>query len=496
MIAAVPAANSAADKAIASDPPGLRLIPGSALAIASAVAFHIAFLVPALFPLVIAQLGCLFALRRVTTPRQAFYLGLAAGMGVYPVQMGFLWSIFGAAALPLWLILAVFYGLFVVLLQRVEFHWGPSWTLSLAPVLWCGIEYFRSEVWWLRFSWFTSGTCIPSEALGLLRVFGIYGTGMLAALAGAAGCRWIEVGCPPPSRRQLPAAGLATLTVLAVATGPRWLPAKTPTTITPVKVAGLQLEFPGVPEVRIALDRLRTAHPDAQLLQLSEYTFEGPVPEPILAWCRRNSVWLIAGGREAFTSDGDGDRFFNTAFVVNPGGTVAFSQAKSRPIQFFRDGEPAKGRRVWESPWGSIGIAICYDASYRRVMDDLVKQGARALLIPTMDLEAWGAYQHQLNARMAGLRAMEYGLPVFRVASSGISMVLDHQGAILASAPFPGPGAMIAGTLNLRPARPARRWIPLDAWLAPACTIGTAFIAGLLLLTHFRNHRPGSLRSS
>ena len=260
-----------------------------------------------------------------------------------------------------------------------------------------------------------------------------------------------------------------------------------------MEVAGLQLEFPGVPEVRIALDRLRAVHPDAQLLQLSEYTFEGPVPEPILAWCRRNSVWLIAGGREAFTPDGDDDRFFNTAFVVNPGGTVAFSQAKSRPIQFFRDGEPAKGRRVWESPWGRIGIAICYDASYRRVMDDLVRQGAQALLIPTMDMEAWGAHQHQLNARMARLRAMEYGLPVFRVASSGISMVLDDRGVVLASTPFPGPGAIIAGTLNLRP---ARRWIPLDAWLAPACTIGTALIAGLLLLAHLRKHRPGSLRSS
>ena len=199
MIAAVPAANSATTKAIPSDPPRLRLIAGAALATASAVAFHTAFLVPALFPLVIVQLSCLFALRRLATPRQAFYLGLMAGMGVYPVQMGFLWSIFGAAALPLWLILAVFYGLFVLALQRVEFHWGSPWTLTLAPVLWCGIEYFRSEVWWLRFSWFTSGTCIPSDALGLLRVFGVYGSGMLAALAGAASCRWIEVGCAPPS---------------------------------------------------------------------------------------------------------------------------------------------------------------------------------------------------------------------------------------------------------------------------------------------------------
>lgn len=282
-------------------------------------------------------------------------------------------------------------------------------------------------------------------------------------------------------------------------------------------MAGVQMEFPGVPEVRIALKKLRLDHPDAELIQLSEYTFDGPVPEPVKAWCRQEQVWLLAGGREflpaaeaSVSSESGGsalapkwlafapptaERFRNTAFVVGPDGEVVYSQAKSRPIQFFRDGEPARERRVWDSPWGRMGVAICYDASYRRVMDDLVRQGAQALLVPTMDVEHWGEHQHRLNARMARLRSVEYHLPVFRVASSGISQLMDAGGHETATAPYPGAGAEISGTLHVAGvgSRP-----PLDHWLAPACAwavpavLITLGIPGTWLRRGFRRHAGDS----
>ena len=116
------------------------------------------------------------------------------------------------------------------------------------------------------------------------------------------------------------------------------------------------------------------------------------------AWCRRHGKWLVAGGpgnlsrsrmpRAAPGGIGYRDwrpcpqeevRRIDTstrAFVIGPGGTVVHRRAKSRPIQFFRDGEPAWEQRVWDSPWGRLGILICYDASYRRVTDPLVRQGS------------------------------------------------------------------------------------------------------------------------
>ena len=61
------------------------------------------------------------------------------------------------------------------------------------------------------------------------------------------------------------------------------------------------------------------------------------------------------------------------------------------------------------------------------------------------------------------MRAAEYGIPIFRLASSGISQYADGAGHVVATAPCPGDGAMLAGTVGL--ANAGR--LPLDRWLGP-----------------------------
>src|SRR2546430_7740250 len=98
----------------------------------------------------------------------------------------------------------------------------------------------------------------------------------------------------------------------------------------------------------------------------------------------------------------------------------------------MRDGTPAAERNVWDSPWGNIGIAICYDACYARVMDDFIRQGARGLIIPTMDVASWGGFERRmLHSRVQPLRSAEYGIPTFGIWSSGISQLTDRHGRIL-----------------------------------------------------------------
>jgi predicted amidohydrolase len=66
------------------------------------------------------------------------------------------------------------------------------------------------------------------------------------------------------------------------------------------------------------------------------------------------------------------------------------------PIQFFKDGLPAASQEVWNSPWGKIAIPVCYDLSYRHVMDRFIAKGAQAIIVPFMDVTDWGAWQHRL----------------------------------------------------------------------------------------------------
>ena len=160
-------------------------------------------------------------------------------------------------------------------------------------------------------------------------------------------------------------------------------------------------------------------------------------------------------------------QFYNTAFVVGPTGEIVFEQVKNVPIQFFADGLPAPERKLWHSPWGRLGLAVCYDLNYRRVIDDFIRLGAQALIIPTMDVTDWGENQHRLHARTAPVRSAEYAVPIFRLCSSGISQLTDRHGRVLASAGFPGQEEILGGTLTI--ANAGR--LPLDHWLAPLATI-------------------------
>jgi predicted amidohydrolase len=234
-----------------------------------------------------------------------------------------------------------------------------------------------------------------------------------------------------------------------------------------LKVAGVQLEFPSVRDVTRALDEVVRRHPDADLLVLSEYTFLGPLPEEMLEWCKGRGRYVVVGAQDPI----DGDRYYNTAFVVGPTGEVVFRQVKSVPIQFFKDGEPALTREVWESPWGRLGIAICYDLSYRRVVDEWIAAGAESMIVPVMDVADWGLRQHELHSRVGPVRAAEYGIPIFRLCSSGISQVIDSTGRVLASGGYPGAGEIVAGELRLA----GRGRMPADAWLSP-CAVGVVVV--------------------
>lgn len=485
----------------------LKSLPATLLALGAVGLFHTAFLFPAWAWLVVGHLGCLFELRRLATPRQAFYTGMAVGFGVYVPQMIFLWNLFHAAAIPLWCVLSLFHAGFLLMANRVEVRWGTGWAALLMPVLWCGIEYLRSEVWWLRFAWFTAGGCWPvGLAPQVLQRLGIYGLGFGLAWVAAQGATLLQTVETNSRRRAGASLAIACAVFLGAAL---WPSSRSETEVRRLPVAGIQFEFPALPDLLQGLDGLVRSHPEAELLMVSEYTLEGPPTQALKNWCRRNRKWLVVGGKQLIdsttpaatagdTTSGTGgaeiapapsllsapalpwqrsgppkERFHNTAFVIGTNGQVVFQQAKSRPIQFFDDGEPAPSQAVWESPWGRLGIAICYDASYRQVMDALIRQGAVGLLIPTMDVEHWGAHEHGLNARMAVLRAAEYGVPIFRVASSGISQLIDRDGRETATAPFPGQGETLAGTLELRSSGGS---MPPDAWLAPACMVATGVV--------------------
>jgi apolipoprotein N-acyltransferase len=412
------------------------------------------------------------------TVRRAFYFGLATGFGCAAGQAFFFWKIFSAAAIVLWIIFGFWIGLFVAICCGCILRWGKAKALWLIPFIWTGTEYFRSELYYLRFSWLNIGYAFSNVPNASFEPLGMYGLGFFVFCVVLLFFRlnyvrkvWIKL--------------IAIFLIFAVLlswsfpriTPPAFLPGSTGL----LKIVGIQLEFPPeniIPEV---LNQALRKNPDAPLFVLSEYTLDGGVPDSLKNWCREHSRFLVVGGKDVVTNA----VYYDTAFVVGTNGQIVFKQAKCVPIQLFKDGLPATNQAVWNSPWGKIGFCICYDLSYTRVTDELVRQGAQLLVVPSMDVEEWGKQEHLLHSRVAPVRASEYRIPIFRVASSGISQAVQSDGKIVASTGIPARGEIFSAQLLL----PAQGMLPFDRFFAPLCVVVTGAVLALLLFMAWKDKR-------
>jgi len=448
------------------------------LAVACFHAAYISFKFPAAGLLIFGFAYGLIHLTDQPNVRRAFYFGLATGFLCYAPQLFFFWRIFNAAAIVLWLVLAFWIGLFAAIVCGSIRRWGKVKAGWLIPIVWMGIEYFRSELYYLKFSWLNVGYALPIGSglfgmygcsfllFGIITIFLFYRDNIIWHLKKK--LTWVEL--------LLFSLLLFILLVLFLATP---LP-KSKGRIA-LSLIGVQMEFPPENVIPKILDQALAKNTNAPIFVLSEYTLDGGVPDSLKNWCREHSRFLIVGGKDPVGAD----NFYDTAFVVGTNGEIVFKQVKSVPIQFFRDGLPATKQEVWNSPWGKICICICYDLSYTRVTDRLVEQGAQLLIVPTMDVEFWGRHQHELHSRVAPVRAAEYGLPIFRVASSGISQAMNGGGHVVAQTSITGNGEIFSAQLRL----PMRGSLPLDRYLAPLCVGATGIVTAVLLFLAWKEKR-------
>ena len=284
--------------------------------------------------------GYAFFLVRLTDQpnvRRAFYFGLATGFLCYAPQLFFFWRIFNAAAIVLWLVLAFWTGLFAAIVCGSIRRWGKVKAAWLIPIVWTGIEYFRSELYYLKFSWLNVGYALPTQISG----FGMYGIGFLGFS--------IAVGLFYASLIQINRTesifillliffAFFKLTCASIPPGGGRFANSQPTEIN---IAGVQMEFPSPGVLPKALNKALAKNPNAQVFVLSEYTLDGPVPDSLKQWCREHSRFLVVGGKDPVGVD----NFYDTAFVVSTNGEIVFKQVKSVPIQFFKDGLPRQNRK-------------------------------------------------------------------------------------------------------------------------------------------------------
>lgn len=173
-----------------------------------------------------------------------------------------------------------------------------------------------------------------------------------------------------------------------------------------------------------------------------------------------------------------GNTAFNSLAMVDADGTMLGVYRKSHIPQgpgygekfYFAPGDT--GFRVWDTRFGRIGAAICWDQWFPEAARCMALQDAELLLYPT----AIGSEPHlpEFDSRDHWQRAMQGHaaanlVPViasnrvgteagdrFSMTFYGSSFITDHTGAMLAKADRETPG-VITATIDLDEARAARR---------------------------------------
>ncbi len=119
------------------------------------------------------------------------------------------------------------------------------------------------------------------------------------------------------------------------------------------------------------------------------------------AAARRHQVWLVPGSMPWQA----GGIVRNRAPLVSPDGAVRF-QDKSVMTRFEAESWGVRGGempRVFATPWGLIGIAICYDVEFPTLVRAQVEAGAWLILAPSCTDSLHGFNRVRLSARARAL---------------------------------------------------------------------------------------------
>ena len=196
-----------------------------------------------------------------------------------------------------------------------------------------------------------------------------------------------------------------------------------------------------------------------------------PALAPLAGLARELGVWLLIG---SLAVHAPGDRLRNRSLLLDRDGVVVarydkihlFDVALSA-TESYRESEVLEAGReavLAATPWGPLGLSICYDLRFAYLYRMLACAGAYFLAIPAAFTRTTGRAHWHVLVRA---RAIETGSYVFAPAqygrhgdaeTYGHSLIVDPWGEVLADA-GDGPGFALAEIDPERVAA-ARRRIP------------------------------------
>lgn len=431
-----------------------------------------------------------------TAPRSAAWLGWAMGAGYFGLTLS--WIVepllvdaaqYGWMAPPALILMAGGMALFWAAGFWVGRRVGGSFAIALA---WAGAEALRAHIL-TGFPWadFAQGLMDTPAAFALPWLgprglaLALLGAGALISLSRA---RWILAGVlgaalqllpgPGPGPLETPAAPVVRLIQPNAPQHQKWDPAYSFGFFQRLlaytqSATGVQAIIWPEMALTYGLDS------SGDLLQMMDEAAQGT---PVIFGAPRRHGQGYANSAILMTQGAQIAQIYDKRHLVPFGEYMPFSDLFAR-VGIYGLAARA-GYVAGQSPpdldvpgVGRLRILICYEG----IFAEEVRQGPRpdALLMITND--AWfgrrvGPYQHLMQARM---RALELGLPMLRVANTGVSAVIDARGMVVSQLALGEEGALDAALPGILPPTPYARWgeaIFLLLWAMGVAALGTRLV--------------------
>lgn len=139
----------------------------------------------------------------------------------------------------------------------------------------------------------------------------------------------------------------------------------------------------------------------------------------------QHGIWLLIGSLALRTTDADG-RFANRSFLIGPDGGIRARYDKIHmfdvdvsPEETYRESDgfrPGDRAALAETPWGMLGLTVCYDIRFPALYRRLAQAGADILTVPAAFSPVTGAAHWEPLLRA---RAIETGCFVLAPAQTG-----------------------------------------------------------------------------
>jgi apolipoprotein N-acyltransferase len=418
------------------------------------------------------------------TPRWSAVAGFCSGFAYHGIVLYWIYNTCRFAQVPdpsaPWLVqVVVAAGVWAILSAFLALNWSiasgaSAWVCARSPralwpwawaVIWTAVTV-ASERWTPRLAIDLLGYT-QWRYLSLLQmsaVFGPHGLGFLIAAANAAiAAAWLELDEREVSLAS--SANLAAVTLMAAGAFVygAWALAGRPVSAPSMRVEALQpnidqyQKFDETFVERIngnfieLLSRPRPENPALIVWPESALPYQvedGQAVADVAVWSKKLGAAQIVG---LVSQDAAHANNYNSAFLFGADGKFQAVYHKRElvpfgeyvPMRFMERyisilsqmgdltaGEPRQA--LFQTPLGTVGATICYEAMFPRWANLDAGRGARLIVNVTNDgwyKDTWGPYQH---FEASVYRAIENRVGVIRAGNTGISAIIDPWGVITA----------------------------------------------------------------